>query len=397
MDNISSDSLDSLQSSGSPGFPGSLSKTSGSLSKTSGSLSKTLDNNFNLQTFTEKDLKKLSFLPKNLLRILDSHRDFDKFDETRPENYYLYTGRGPSIGSFHIGHLLGLKLVLELNKIINNPIYFMISDDEKIFRDKINFDEMNQNVSNTIKQLNTIGFNDTNTVIHKNSQGFSPDEYKILIKLMNLVSINQLKNMFGEKKHVGEYLYVFIQLLPCFISDKQCVVIAGKDQEPFFRIGKYLGKKLSKQCPIIIYTKNVPSLDGTDKMSSTLNKNLPMTEPIFINDNLANITKKVKSIKQVGSGSLDELFNEGCDLDKDIPFRLIELFDENEDNIDIIRKYYSKSHQIDPNNLMETMKKLEGLVGKKGYMIREDRMVITTFGVRTYLTNLLGEILKKYY
>jgi hypothetical protein len=68
----------------------------------------------------------------------------------------------------------------------------MISDDEKIFRDKINFDEMNQNVSNTIKQLNTIGFNDTNTVIHKNSQGFSPDEYKILIKLMNLVSIKIL-------------------------------------------------------------------------------------------------------------------------------------------------------------------------------------------------------------
>ena len=115
------------------------------------------ENHFGLKPFTDIDLVKLSFLPYNLVKLLKSHRGFDTVDNLFDSNkYYLYTGRGTSCASFHIGHLLGLRLILELQKALSNKIYFMISDDEKMFRDNINQSTMQENVSNTIKQLNEL-------------------------------------------------------------------------------------------------------------------------------------------------------------------------------------------------------------------------------------------------
>lgn len=331
----------------------------------------------------------MSFLPSNLKNIIEYHRGLESFDEGNPEKYYLYTGRGPSVGSFHIGHLLGLELILEFQKYIKNKIYFMISDDEKTFRDKISELEMQENVANTIKQLNKIGFNSSNTNININSHGLTAEQYKLVIKLMSMSTINKLENIFGKKENVGEYFYVFVQMMPCFIEkDKQCIIIAGKDQDPFFRLAREMAKRLKLPSPIIIYTKNVPGLDGSEKMSSSVIS----SNPIYISDDELIIKKKINSIKKVGSGSLDELFEFGANLKIDIPFRLIELFDKNESNVHIIKKYYEKAQFITDNEIQ----KIELLVGEKGYRIRDDLIVITTSGLRTYLSNLLIDLIKKY-
>jgi tryptophanyl-tRNA synthetase len=299
------------------------------------------------------------------------------------------------MNSLHIGHLLGLEFILELQKFTNNKIYFMISDDEKIYRDKISEDEMKLNVDNTIKQLNKIGFNDSNTSININSHGLSAEQYKIVIKLMSLVTLNKLEHIFGKKDNVGEYFYVFVQLMPCFIeNDKQCVIIAGKDQDPFFRLGRDIAKRLGLPAPIVIYTKNVPGLDGSEKMSTSVIS----SKPIFVSDSEQIIKQKVNSIKKVGAGSLDELFNFGSNLEIDIPFKIIELFDKNELNVNLLRKYYEKAQEICIEKITENedLKIISSLVGEKGYMIRGNLIVITTFGIRTYLTKLLVELINKY-
>lgn len=143
---------------------------------------------------------------------------------------------------------------------------FMIADDEKILRDGIDEKIMEINVSNTLGQLNKLGFNNENTIFHINSKDISPKEYNIMIKLMNFVSIEQLTNIFGKKANIGEYFYVFYQIVPCFLSpNSQCIVICGVDQDPFFRLARYLAKKIGYKHPIVLYTRNVPGLDGSEK------------------------------------------------------------------------------------------------------------------------------------
>lgn len=346
-------------------------------------------NHFGLETMDEIDKNKLMFLPSNLINIIEFHRGLKDFNNNNLNNYYLYTGRGPSNNSFHIGHLLGLELILEFQKYLQNKIFFMISDDEKMMRDKITENEMKNNIENTIKQLNKIGFNENNTEIQINSDGLQQKQYKLLIKLINMVTLNKLEHIFGKKNNVGEYFYVFIQLLPCFIDiNKQCIIIAGKDQDPFFRLAREIALKINYKPPIIIYTKNVPSLDGGDKMSTSIISSIP----IFLSDNEEQIKNKIFMIKKVGAGSLDELFNNGCNLDIDIPYKLIELFDKNEFNVDLIKKYYQKAQ----NNYEKDIEVIKSLVSNKGYKIKDNFLVITTFGVRTYLTKVIIDIIKKF-
>jgi tryptophanyl-tRNA synthetase len=346
-------------------------------------------NQFGLESFDESDLNNLSWMPNNLIKTVEFHRGFKDFDFGNPSKYYLYTGRGPSVGSFHIGHLLGLEFILEFQAYVKNKIYFMISDDEKIFRDKITNDEMKSNVTNTIVQLNKIGFNSSNTNINVNSHGLSSEQYQLVIKLMSLTTLNKLEHIFGKKDNVGEYFYVFVQMMPCFIEkDKQCIIIAGKDQDPFFRLARDLAKRIGCPSPIIIYTKNVPGLDGSEKMSSSI----VASNPIFMSDSEIIIKSKVSSIKKVGAGTLDELFNSGCNLELDIPFKLIELFDKNELNVKLIKKYYEKAQLVSDTDI----ELIKSLVSDKGFKIRGVMIVITTFGVRTYLTNLLVNLVNNY-
>jgi hypothetical protein len=94
-------------------------------------------------------------------------------------------------------------------------------------------------------------------------------------------------------------------------------------------------------------------------------------------------------IKKVGAGSLAELFEKGCDLDSDVPYKIIELFDKNKTNVEIIKKYYGKSHIIDDNIVQQII----SVVGNNGYKICDNKIAITTSGVRNYLCKIITEML----
>jgi hypothetical protein len=210
---------------------------------------------FGLAKFTDRSKSKLGWVDPYLLDLIEFERGFDSFDCNNLSDYYLYTGRGPSQDTLHIGHLLGLELIKSIGNQFDSKIFFMIADDEKILRDSIDSKQMETNISNTIKQLNKIGFDNSNTTFHINSKHMSPNEYQIMLKLMGLVTPDQLSNIFGKKNNIGEYFYVFYQLVPCFLSpDSQCIVICGIDQDPFFRLARYLAKKIGSKPPIILYT-----------------------------------------------------------------------------------------------------------------------------------------------
>ncbi len=339
---------------------------------------------FGLAELDDSARNKLQFLSINSINNIEYHRGLDEFNPESPDDYMLYTGRGPSHGSFHIGHLPGLYIIKEFQKFLNSKIFFMISDDEKIFRDNINISEMNENTQNTIQQLNTLGLTNDNTIYHINSNGISHTHYNILIKLMSFVNINTLNNIFGIKTNIGEYFYPLYQILPCFLG-KQAIIIAGKDQDPFFRLARDIARRIGHKPPIIIYTRSIPGLDGSDKMSTSV----PSSLPIFLTDDMQTISQKISKVKKVGAGSLDELFTYGSNLKEDTLYQLITIFETNNENLQLIRTGYTTGFLSNVD-----MEYLQSLFGKKGIITKNNKTMITTYGVRTYLINLIHSILK---
>lgn len=325
----------------------------------------------------------LSFMPSNIYNLIEYHRGLSDFDTSHPEDYMLYTGRGPSQGSFHIGHLPGILVIKSFQEYLKSKIFFMISDDEKIFRDDIDSGKMASNVKATLSQLSLLGLSEDNTLYHVNSKGISEEHYSILIRLMSMTSIHVLNNIFGEKGNVGEYFYPLYQILPCFLG-KQCIIVAGKDQDPFFRLARDLARRMGHKPPIILYTKSVPGLDGSDKMSTSV----PTSLPIFLTDTQAEVKAKIAKVKKVGAGSLDELFERGADLKRDTLYDLIQFFETDEGHLDILTTGYTRGF-TEP----ASVELAKTLCGEKGVYARDNKTMITTGGVRSYLSKLISAFL----
>lgn len=353
---------------------------------------KYLESQFGLNKFNDGDKEKIYWINSNLLNLIEYHRGFEDFNPQQLDSYYLYTGRVPSQETLHIGHLLGLELIKGLSSQFESKIFFMIADDEKILRDDINPEIMKSNVSNTITQLNSIGFNNSNTTFHINSTDIGAQEYMMMIKLMSMCNLDQLTHIFGKKNNIGEYFYLFYQMVPCFLSpDFQCIVVCGVDQDPFFKLARNLAKRLGYKPPIVLFTRNVPGLDGSEKMSTSN----PSTNPIFLSDTNDIIKSKIFGIKKVRAGTLDELFEKGADLNADTLIELARLFEPNKQLLNLIEHGYSIG--FDNTNLddVENINYLSNIIPEKGIKSRENKTMITTFGVRCYLTGLIISIIAK--
>src|SRR5919206_836838 len=92
---------------------------------------------FGTQPITPKLLQKVKSMigeihPLLKLGYFFSHRDFDWILEKKcnGENFYLYTGRGPS-GMVHMGHLMPWIFTKYLQDKFGSKLLFQITDDEK--------------------------------------------------------------------------------------------------------------------------------------------------------------------------------------------------------------------------------------------------------------------------
>jgi tryptophanyl-tRNA synthetase len=99
-----------------------------------------LSRKWNTQLIDERLLERFTKLtghkPHRWLRrgLFFSHRDFDKILDTyeRGETFFLYTGRGPSSGSMHIGHTIPFEFTKWLQDVFDVPCVIMLTDDEKV-------------------------------------------------------------------------------------------------------------------------------------------------------------------------------------------------------------------------------------------------------------------------
>lgn len=105
----------------------------------------------------------------HLLRrgIFFSHRDLDiiltNYEAGKP--FYLYTGRGPSSQSMHLGHLIPFTLCKWLQDVFDVPLVIQLTDDEKMLWKDITLEEAHHMAYENAKDIVALGFDVNKTFI----------------------------------------------------------------------------------------------------------------------------------------------------------------------------------------------------------------------------------------
>ena len=237
--------------------------------------------------------------PMLRLRYFFSHRDFDwilnKYENG--ENFYLYTGRGPS-GMVHIGHLMPWIFTKYIQDKFNSNLLFQLTDDEKLlYSPDLTREDIKHFTYENILDIIAIGFNPQKTRIIVDTKHIQ-HLYSLSNEIARRITFSTAKAVFGfsNSTNIGMIGFPAIQAAPCFlpsiIEGKPTPVLipAAIDQDPYWRITRDVAERMGYYKPAQIHSKFIPGLGMLGKMSSSR----PETA-LFTTDEPEVIDKKVST------------------------------------------------------------------------------------------------------
>lgn len=131
--------------------------------------------------------------------------------------FYLYTGRGPSSDSLHMGHLIPFLFTKYLQDAFNVPLVIQLTDDEKFFWKDIALEETYRLGFENAKDIIACGFDISKTFIFSDLD-YVGTMYPNICKIQRCVTFNQVKGIFGftMENHIGKVAFPAIQAAPSF-------------------------------------------------------------------------------------------------------------------------------------------------------------------------------------
>jgi tryptophanyl-tRNA synthetase len=297
--------------------------------------------------------------------IFFSHRDMAPLLDclSKGQQFYLYTGRGPSSSSMHLGHLVPFLFTKWLQDAFNVPLVIQMTDDEKfIFKGKYEDatgDNLDHYASLTIENARDIiacGFDYKKTFIFSDLE-YVGRMYPNVVRIWKAVTTNTVNGIFGftGSSNIGQIAFPAIQAAPSFASSFPTVLEAGRDsklcclipcaidQDPYFRMTRDVAHKMVGKGhglggkPALIHSKFFPPLQGaTGKMSSS-----DENSAIFLTDTPEQIERKIKQHAfSGGRETRKEQEEKGADLDVDVSYQWLKFFLEDDDELERIGKDY---------------------------------------------------------
>jgi len=267
--------------------------------------------------------------------IFFSHRDFNRIldlvEADKP--FYLYTGRGPSSGSMHLGHLLPFMMTQWLQEAFDVPLVIQMTDDEKYLWKGVyidgddNLDYFRNLTIQNAKDIIACGFDMKKTFLFSDCD-YVGSMYPNIVRIWKAVTYSTARAMFGFEGHsnIGQSAFPAIQVRhrfahaasllcshripPLFThvcvlqaapsfpssfpvvlgaardSELACLIPCAIDQDPYFRMTRDVAHKLTPAShplggkPSLFHSKFFPPLQGaTGKMSSS-----DATAAVFLTD-----------------------------------------------------------------------------------------------------------------
>ena len=95
------------------------------------------------------------------------HIILDRYEQKKP--FFLYTGRGPSSASMHLGHMIPFVFCQWLQDVFDVPIVIQLTDDEKfLFKPNLTVEMCHQFAYDNAKDIIACGFKPEKTFIFSN-------------------------------------------------------------------------------------------------------------------------------------------------------------------------------------------------------------------------------------
>lgn len=310
---------------------------------------------FGCAKFDEDKLKSLEALIKapahRLLRrnLVFAHRGFEAIIECleRGEKFFLYTGRGPSSKSMHIGHSIPFILCKYLQDVFGAPFVIQITDDEKFLCKDISLDTARDNGFENIKDIIAYGFDPELTYIFSNYDS-SHLFYDNTLKISKLINLNESRKVFGFDltTNIGMVEFPAKQIAAAFASSfsfipdgTQCLIPCAVDQDPYFRLARDKASRMEEKKPATLYVSLLPNLQGTNKKMSA---SCPEST-IYLDDSPSEIKRKITNLAfSGGRETLTEHKRLGGDPEIDVPFQYLRYFLEDDAKLESLRLGYLK-------------------------------------------------------
>jgi len=243
-------------------------------------------------------------------QIVYSHRDLDWIlDEYDKGNkFVLYTGRGPS-GPVHLGHLMPWAFTKYLQDMFDVKLYFQLTDDEKfMFYDHLKLEDVRRWAYENALDVIALGFKKDKTKIFLDTE-LIKTIYPIAIRVAKKINFSTVRAVFGfdNSYNIGSIFFTSIQSVPAFLEsyyqgrNVPCLIPCGIDQDPHFRITRDIAEGLGYYKPALIHAKLMPSLSGSEKMSSS-----KTDTTIWSTDGPKEVKKKIGNAFTGGAVSVAE-------------------------------------------------------------------------------------------
>ncbi|MDI3473706.1 MAG: tryptophanyl-tRNA synthetase [Candidatus Woesearchaeota archaeon] len=242
--------------------------------------------------------------------IFFAHRDLDWLlsEYEKGNEFYLYTGRGPS-GKIHLGHLVPWILTKWLQDKFDVELWFQMTDDEKFyFNDRLSLEETNKLAYENALDVIALGFNPKKTIIFTDTD-LAGVMYKYAAKIAKKITFSMIRASFGlqESSNIGQIFFTSMQAVPAVLKSEiegrnvPCLIPHAIDQDPHFRLARDVLPKLGYYKPASIQSGFLPGLQKVEKMSASNE-----ATAIFTTDSEEEVRSKVMKAFTGGRISVEE-------------------------------------------------------------------------------------------
>ncbi|KFH47934.1 Tryptophan--tRNA ligase, cytoplasmic-like protein [Hapsidospora chrysogenum ATCC 11550] len=289
-------------------------------------------------------------------QIIFSHRDLnlilDRYEKNEP--FFLYTGRGPSSDSMHVGHTQVFDFVKWLQDVLDVPLIIMLTDDEKyLFSEKRTVEEVMAYSRTNAKDIIAVGFDPKKTFIFSDFEYVGGAFYRNIVRFAKRVTYNTAKAVFGfdGSSNIGKIHFASIQGATAFatsfphifgddekrVASIPCLIPCAIDQDPYFRLTRDCAVGLRYAKPSLVHMRFLDALQGPgSKMSAS-----DQTTAIFMNDTAKSVKTKInKYAFSGGQETVEEHREKGGNPDVDVAYQYLQFFMDDDEELARLRDEY---------------------------------------------------------
>lgn len=318
----------------------------------------------------------------------DFNRILDMYEHGEP--FFLYTGRGPSSDSMHLGHMIPFLFTKWLQDVFDVPLVIELTDDEKfLFKPKLTIEDVKQYAVENAKDIISVGFNPENTFIFSDLQYMNPAFYENVVRVSRQITTSTARAVFGfqDSDCIGKLHFASIQIATAFPSSfpdvlglppkTPCLIPCAIDQDPYFRVCRDVADKLKFAKPSLIHSRFFPALQGSTTKMSASDENTA----IFMTDTPKQIQKKInKYAFSGGQVTVEDHRRLGGNPDVDVAFQYLSFFKDDDQLLEDTYNSYKKGELLSGELKKLCIDTLQEFV--KGFQERRakvDQSVIDSF------------------